>query len=284
MTPLNDVYKTLVESMNGAGVAFADRNAKWLIQAQTGLPETTIISRPDHEIPPSDYLALQNAVKRILKGEPISRVLGTQEFWGNLFFLSPATLDPRPETEMIVDLSLKRFPASNPPEMILDLGTGTGCLLISLLGEYENARGVAVDYAHDAIHMARLNARINGVEERFSPVCASWADSLQGKFDLIVSNPPYILSCDIESLPDSVKNYDPILSLDGGEDGLDSIKKIISSLKWLLNTSGKAFIEIGFGQVDNVVRLIEDIDTFAFDVHHDMAGIPRVVEIYNGDK
>ncbi len=271
--------------MNEAGTPFAERNAKWLLKAQAGINDATFLACPQHEISQDDYLALQNALRRILHGEPISRVLGTQEFWGKLFFLSPATLDPRPETEIIVEKVIKNFShKGNEPLDILDLGTGTGCILISLLDEFQKSFGVAVELSYDALHMACLNASINGVEERILPVCGSWADSLSHKFDIIVCNPPYIASGQIESLPGNVLFYDPILALDGGQHGIRAIKKIISQIKFLLKNDGKAFIEIGMGQVDNVLRLIEDIDTLEADVHPDMAGIPRVVEISCGDK
>ncbi|MGB4056985.1 MAG: peptide chain release factor N(5)-glutamine methyltransferase, partial [Alphaproteobacteria bacterium] len=197
--------------------------------------------------------------------------------------LGSGTLDPRPETEILVDRALDLFRAA-PPRRFLDLGTGTGCIPITLLSKWPGSYAIAVDLSESALNTARINARKHGVSERLGLVCGEWAGALATGFDLILSNPPYIPSAEIKNLEEGVRNHDPILALDGGDDGLEAYKNIFSSLKWHLNRGGKALFEIGAGQSDDVVRLAGNHGLCVEAVRPDYAGIQRVVEISSGDK
>ena len=170
------------------------------------------------------------------------------------------------------------------PVEILDLGTGSGCILIALLSELRESSGIGVDLSPKAIQIAHENAKTNDVDARIQWICGSWADAIDGQFDLIVSNPPYIASSVIPNLDPEVRNHDPILALDGGMDGLQAYKIIFSQLPRLLKKGGRAFLEIGFDQERSIARLSEDSRIRIERIHPDLAGLPRVVEITRGDK
>jgi release factor glutamine methyltransferase len=201
-------------------------------------------------------------------------------------------LDPRPDTETLVEIALKiakkeiekKFHVKQKTAEILDLGTGSGCILIALLTELPYAHGVGVDLSYETLKIAALNAKTHGIGNRVSLICGSWAQALQARFDLIVGNPPYIASSSLPNLETEVRNHDPILALDGGKDGLEAYRNIFSSLPRLLKTNGKALFEIGFDQEDDIVRLGRESRIRIEGVHRDLAGRARVVEISCGDK
>ena len=175
---------------------------------------------------------IQDIINHRALGLPLSKIFGVKEFWGLEFEVNEHVLDPRPDTETIVEAALKFFGTQGrQPEWILDLGTGTGCLIISLLSEFPGAGGVAVDKSPEALEVTKRNIKRHKLGARVQEVQGSWFTPVDGKFDLIVSNPPYIATEEIKTLESSVKNYDPILALDGGEDGLRAYESIFSSLE-----------------------------------------------------
>ncbi len=261
----------------------SELEARRIIECRAGLAWSDVIISPQRMIDDSRVIQINDDLNRRLAGEPLSRIYGMREFWGLEFVLSADTLDPRQETELIVELAVKRL-KDNPPRSMLDLGTGTGCILISLLREFQEAKGLGVDISPGALQTAQENAQKNGVAARAQFIKSDWFDSVEGKFDLIVSNPPYIARSVIPGLASEVRNHDPILALEGGEDGLEAYKKIFSSLFLFLNPGGLALFEIGFDQGETVVRLSEESNVSVRGVHRDLAGMARVVEICNGDK
>lgn len=223
---------------------------------------------------------IDSVVARRIAGEPLWRILGYRDFWKNRFYMSQDTLEPRPDTETLIESVLK---FGNAPKRILDLGTGTGCILLSLLDEYPDATGVGVDLSLGALQTAQKNADRLELGHRVSFIQSNWLDSVDGVFDLIVSNPPYIPSAVILDLDENVKNFDPILALDGGNDGLAPYKKVLPNLKKHLVRGGRVLFEIGMGQVDDLRRLAESNDANLIRVITDLNGIERVVEIAYGD-
>lgn len=273
---LGDLYAHLKTHLD-------DHEARLLIAHHTGFQWVDILTNPDQAIPEAIHSKIQDDLKRRLNGEPLSRIHATREFWGLKFMLSRETLDPRPDTEVLVERALAHF-GDHPPAKILDLGTGSGCILIALLTEWKNARGVAVDLSPGALETARRNAQNHKVADRIHFICGSWNDSLNEEFDLIVSNPPYIKHHDIKNLDAEVQNHDPILALDGGNDGLDAYRKIFSSLPVLLKSNGRALLEIGFDQEEDMKRLSKEYRIRIETIFPDYAGRPRVVDISRGDK
>ena len=274
---LNKIYKEISQTLKD------DFEARLIIEERTSYELSDIIINPDAIISDAQYSNILSDVEQRIAGKPLSRIYGQREFWGLEFQISEDTLDPRPDTELIIELALKRF-SKDAPLRILDLGTGSGCILISLLSEFGESIGYGVDLSFGAVKMAQLNAAKNNVNNRASFICGSWVDAISGKFDLIVSNPPYISNQIIPTLSKEVRNHDPILSLDGGVDGLEPYKIIFPKLKNLLHDGGIALFEIGYDQEKDIMRLAEESRFMQRCVHLDLAGNPRVVDISSGDK
>ncbi len=269
--------------LKDAQIDTANLDARIIIKHILGIDDTDFIAGGHTEISASDAQSIHKLIHRRLNGEPISQMVGFKEFWSLDFKVTPDVLDPRPDSETLIRAALDYF-KDNPPTKILDLGTGTGCLPIALLTEWPNCQAVAVDISDKALAVARENAKMNGVADRIRFVQGSWAEPITDSFDLVLSNPPYIPSADIESLSIEVQRFDPILALDGGKDGLDCYKKIISSLKTILNEGGIFLLESGHNQADDIMRLAIDTGLVVNAAHPDLAGIPRAVEISSGEK
>ena len=189
------------------------------------------------------------------KREPLAYILGRKEFWGLEFAVSPATLIPRPDSETLIEAALAGFADRRQVKRILDLGTGTGCLLLAALSEFADAFGVGVDLSPDAAALAARNARHLGLADRSAFVAGNWSASLQEKFDLVLSNPPYIVDTDLPGLMPEVGQFEPMRALDGGADGLDAYRAIIAALPALLSDSGIAVLELGAGQAKSVAAM-----------------------------
>jgi release factor glutamine methyltransferase len=212
----------------------------------------------------------------------VARIIGAWEFWGLPFALGPDTLVPRPDTESVVEAALRLFPERDRPLRLIDLGTGSGCILVALLHERANAFGIGLDRAQGALAVARRNAEANGVGDRAAFLCGSWLEALTGPFDLIVSNPPYIAASVIATLQPEVRLHDPRAALDGGEEGLDAYRAILSGVAQrpgLLSAGGALVLEIGYDQAPALTRLAQTAGFAEAQVGRDLAGNDRVVTL-----
>lgn len=212
-------------------------------------------------------------LERRLNHEPLSKILGFREFWSLPFRVTRDTLDPRPDSETLIEAVLTHYPNKEAPLRILDLGTGTGCLLLSLLHEYPQAWGVGVDVSEIASTIAQDNAMRLRLEKRAKFIVGQWGDALSRYFDIIVSNPPYI-SCQ-ESLPPEVAAYDPALALYAGEDGLAGYRALAEQIPRLANTKAKIFLELGRGQFNDIRLLFPQYSLLQ--IKKDLAGNDRCV-------
>lgn len=255
----------------------ARRRARRLVAAALDLSPAAVLARNDRTVSEDEGERVAAMLRRTLVHEPLSRVLGTREFWGLDFALSSDTLDPRPETETVVEAVLARLPERKRPYRFLDLGTGTGCLLLALLSEYAAATGIGVDCAPGAVATATGNAEQLGLGSRAEFVIGNWGAGVEGMFDAVVANPPYIASGELASLPPEVRGYDPALALDGGVDGLAAYRAIAAGLPRLLAPGGFFVCEIGAGQESAVAGIISAADLVIDDVLPDLAGILRCV-------
>ncbi len=219
-------------------------------------------------------------VQRRLAGEPLSKILGLKEFWSLPFKVSQDTLDPRPDSETLVEAVLKN--AKPGPLELLDLGTGTGCLLLSLLSELPDSSGLGVDLSRAALKIAQENAETLGLKGQATFLQSRWFENVESQFDIILSNPPYITTTEIETLAKEVKQYDPHLALDGGEDGLESYRQIASAAGNYLKPSGFLALELGQGQGEQVIHIFSDSGFALQSIHKDLAGIDRVVVFNTG--
>ncbi len=280
---LFDLYQHVKRRFRESDVEDADLAARFLIRETCGISDSAFLIGGGAAVDNDLRARLESYAQRHIDGEPISRILNRAAFWDLSFRVTPDVLDPRPETEMIITRALKIMPRDSDID-IADLGTGSGCLIVTLMTLYSRARGWAVDKSPVALAVARDNAVAHGVEDRISFIEGNWLESPDRLFDLIVSNPPYIPNRDIANLDVSVKNYDPILALDGGKDGFDAYRQIIPAIKKHLKQDGTALLEIGIFQAEKIERLVEDSGLCVKSVHVDMSGIPRVVEISFGEK
>ncbi len=274
--------------LESGGVDNPALDARILVRQGGEFSDTDLITGLQTPLSAQQIETIENFAKRRAAGEPVSRILGEREFYGRTFKISPDTLDPRADTETLINAALKRLKSvgATRPLRFLDLGTGSGCILVTLLAEHPAATGVAVDINPAALTVARENARRYGVEDRAEFRVGSWFDPIKAEevFDLILSNPPYIPESDIESLAREVRNHDPFVALNGGEDGFDAYKIILNGLKKHLVCGGRALFEIGAGQEKELVRLMEDSMMTHEESYSDLGGILRVVEMSCGEK
>jgi len=268
--------------LTSAGIEAADIESRIILEDIAGLSYTDIVTNKNKIIPESTSEKIISIIERRIQGEPLGRILGYRDFWKSRFYLSSDTLEPRPDTETLIETVLKE---KISPKKILDLGTGTGCILLSLLQEFPNAVGVGVDMAEGACVTAKENAHRLGLENRVTILKGNWFQPLtkDSKFDLIVSNPPYIPTKEIRNLHDEVKNHDPILALDGGEDGLLPYKYLCSNLKYYLEGDGFVVLEFGQGQGNDISRIVKDSGATLIRVECDLGGHQRVIKFRYGD-
>ncbi len=284
---LHEILLKTRKSFEAAGIETAALDARLIARQGANLSDSDLITRADTPLSVQSIENIEKLSARRLAGEPVSRLSGGREFWGLHFKISPDTLDPRPDTETLVEAALKWARAQGQkPLRILDLGTGSGCILISLLKELPYATGVGIDISAGALSISRENAEVMGVADRAEFRQGSWWEGVaEGEsYDLIVSNPPYIPAADIESLAVEVRNHDPIQALSGGMDGLDAYKIILNDLKKCLVCGGHALFEIGQGQEKALARLVDESNMYVCDSYRDLGGILRVVEISCGEK
>lgn len=231
--------------------------AKWLICAALNEDTSLFVLRGGNTLTHAQVQKIEEFLQRRLKYEPLSRIIGEKEFWSLSFQLNETTLDPRPDSEVVVESALKYIP-NDAPQTILDLGTGTGCLLLSILHERPLCYGIGVDLSPDAAIQANLNATRNKLSKQSSFVSSDWGDALRDRaFDLIISNPPYIPIRDKEDLMPEVKNYDPELALYGGDDGLQYYREIAEQAPTLLKPEGICVLEIGYQQASDVIDIFK---------------------------
>jgi len=254
-------------------------DARLLLCAAGGFGGADLAREPDAALDAAALERLRDmARRRTLGREPVSRILGRRGFWSLSLAISPAVLDPRPETETLIEAVLAMIGSRrDEPWRMLDLGAGSGAILCALLAELPNASGLALDRSEAAARIARANLVQCGFGDRASVVVGSWGDSLAGRFDLIVANPPYVCGDAIESLPAEVRDHDPRLALDGGEDGLDAYRAIARALPALAAPAALFALELGAGQAAAVAGMLHEAGGDALATRQDLSGVERVI-------
>lgn len=254
-------------------------DARLLLAAASGLSTSQILARGEAELTDTACASFRTALARRASGEPVARILGEKEFWGMPLRLVPATLVPRPDTEILVEAALDAVRSQRLPEDLsfCDLGTGTGAIALALLRELPQARAVATDLSGEALAAAAANAESLGFSDRIAFVRADFTAGPAGPFHLVVSNPPYVRSGDIAGLPREVRDHDPLLALDGGADGLGAYRALASRFPGLIFDCGVAAFEVGEGQSDAVSALLGEAGLQHLETRFDLAGTPRVV-------
>jgi release factor glutamine methyltransferase len=269
-----DAITQIAAQLAAVGIEDARREARIILAAALSVDAAGLLLLPS--VP--DGLA-EPLVARRASREPLAYILGRKEFWGLEFAVSPATLIPRPDSETVIEAALECFPQRARAQTILDLGTGTGCLLLSALSEFKSAFGIGLDISPEAARLAASNARALGLSHRSAFAVSDWTAPLAGaKFDLLLSNPPYIAGPEIAGLMPEVGKFEPASALDGGPDGLAAYRAIIGALPGILADSGVALLELGINQAEPVAEMAQAAG-FRTDFRQDMANIPRVVLI-----
>ncbi len=263
------------------GIESADLDARLLICAALAIDHTSLATQTDRILSAVDAKALSALATRRLRREPVARILGGKEFWGLPFRLSADTLVPRPETETVVEAALAAMhDRRDHPLRIADLGTGSGAILLALLRELPRASGIGTDLSAGALATARANAADLQLSDRAMFAACDYSAALRGPFDLLVSNPPYIESGDIDHLQTDVREHDPRLALDGGVDGLAAYRAIAADARRLLSPGGALVVELGAGQLAAVSDIMANAGlTPAAQARADLAGIPRALTL-----
>ncbi len=258
-----------------AGVEAARGDARLLLGQALGVGPEIPVGYPERLLRPGEARCFEQLIARRAAREPVSHILGRREFWGLGFQVGPAALDPRPDSETLVEATLEQVADRDAALALLDLGTGTGCLLLALLSELPRARGIGVDLSPPALALARANVGRVGLAGRADFVRGDWGAALAGTFDLVICNPPYIPTNEIDGLEPEVADHEPRRALDGGLDGLDAYRALAPGLGRLLVPGGAAIIEIGAGQADQVTAILAAGGLTPRRRRTDLAGVER---------
>lgn len=274
---IGDLLKDASVRLAAAGLEDAQREARLLLMEAAGLDRAAVFMHPERRLAPAATARFHALVSRRARREPMAHVLGRREFWSLTFKVTADTLDPRPDSETLVQAVLDRIGDRDAPLRLVDLGTGTGCLLLTLLRELRNAEGLGIDASDRALAVARENAAVLQLAARADFRRSDWDGAVDPAFDILVSNPPYIPSGEIDALQPEVAQYEPRLALDGGADGLLAYRRLAPAAARLLTPDGLAAFEVGIGQGDSVIAIMEAAGLRHIATASDLAGIPRCV-------
>jgi len=276
----NETYGELrvqaMAALRNAGIEDAQIDVRSLLCRASGLSRSELIASAQDSVPPEAVEKFQALLTRRENHEPIAYILGEKDFWSLTFKLNKHVLIPRPETEGIVEQALKLLQGRKCAK-ILDVGTGSGAILISLLHELANAKGCGVDISKNALEMARHNAKRLGVAGRCEFGISDYLGDVRGRYDIIVANPPYITDAAMSVLPKSVENFEPHLALSGGTDGLNAYREIIARLPDALEPNGHVVFEIGYDQKTAVCGLLKDAGATNITCQQDLARHDRII-------
>lgn len=279
-TTIDRALAGAVQTLRRAGIETPALDARVLVCAALELSRESLLTRGETLVSAAGARRLADYVSRRAAGEPVARILGRREFWSLEFSLGPETLVPRPETETLIEAALADFPDRDDALRVLDLGTGSGCLLLALLSERPRATGLGIDISDGALDIARVNAARLGLQDRAEFRGGDFArDPLDERFDVVLSNPPYIPEGDIDRLTREVARFEPRRALSGGEDGLAAYRALALRLPLLLGPRGRAYLEIGAGQADDVSMIVSTVGLRVVASRDDLAGIARCLTV-----
>jgi release factor glutamine methyltransferase len=276
---IGDAVAALARRLAAAGVAAPRREARLLVALAMEVEPAATVGWPERRLDAAAAARLAGLAARREAREPYARLAGRRAFWTLDLALSPATLDPRPDSETLVEAALAHLPNRRAPLRIVDFGSGSGCLLLALLSELPQAQGIGIDILPAALAVARRNAAATGLADRAVFAVSDWGEALAGTVDVIVANPPYICSSAIDSLAPEVARYEPRIALDGGMDGLTAYRRLAVDAARLLRSSGLGLFELGEGQGPAVTQVMRGAGLMIQERRQDLAGIERVLVI-----
>jgi len=280
MSSIAEVLREATQVLNNAGVPEARREAGSLLSFVLGKDRTFLISHAEDPVDDDSFRRFEEVVERRASGEPLQYITGVQDFFGREFRVTPDVLIPRPETELLVEAAIEVVGGPESSPSICDVGTGSGCIALTLLCEIRNARAVAIDKSPAALEIAKLNARNLSVAERAVFAVSDCFDSLDAneyQFDLVVSNPPYVSAAFMAGLQREVRDHEPLIALSPGPDGLSVIRRLLNETPGFLKNHGHLIMEIGFDQGEAIKSLIDEEIWHLVDIRPDLQGIPRIV-------
>lgn len=274
-----DILSELKAALQAAGMDTPDLDARLLVQGLLEITHEELLLNKEKILAPTEEAVLRKGLSRRLQHEPVSRIVGVRGFWKSDFKITSQTLDPRPDSETLIEAALHWVPeAKNEKVRVLDLGTGSGCLLLSLLQEWPQAVGIGIDLNAGAIRAAVANERLLGLQKRVAFQAIDWADyKPKGRCDVLISNPPYIAESERGDLSPEVLDYDPHEALFAGADGLDAYRTLAKLAPQWLRPGGMAFYEIGYKQAEAVKELLEAHGQTVLETRQDLAGHDRVI-------
>jgi release factor glutamine methyltransferase len=280
---LGALWRRGAAQLCAGGVETPNLDARVLLANVLGIEIAQLIADSNEPIGEEIEAQFVALIARRAQGEPVARIVGFKEFWGRRFAVSADVLVPRPETETLVEAVLHARPDKNARLHVLDLGTGSGALLAAILLERPAATGIGIDRSEAAVKIARNNLASLGLHERAALLCSDWGRALGARFDVVVANPPYIATAEVDKLPREVRSYDPRDALDNGTDGLRSYRAILADLKRLMAPDGIAVVELGAGQEEAVAKLARDTDIVVHgSARRDLSGHPRALVLGAG--
>ncbi|MGB7288371.1 MAG: peptide chain release factor N(5)-glutamine methyltransferase [Salaquimonas sp.] len=273
---LRDVQRKSVQALKGAGVENAALDVRYLLAAALKIDMARLIASDDKKLDEASSAQFSNMIEARLSGIPVHRILGYREFYGRRFHFGEGCLEPRPETELLVERVLQDVD-SDKQVIFCDVGVGSGAIINTLLAELSNAKAIGTDLSPAALRFARRNAELYGVSDRIDLIETDCLEGVTEKFNFITSNPPYIRSADIESLSKEVQGHDPMLALDGGEDGLYFYRKLLREAGRCLQRNGKLYMETGHGQHSDIALIAKQMGWGIVSLHLDLSGLERIV-------
>ncbi len=288
--PLPDTLGTVVQAasarLKAAGIDNPRLDARLIVAHALGCQVEDALIHPERAVDAAACNRIAAMLERRIMREPVSHILGQREFWSMPFLVSADTLTPRPDTEILIEAVLAKLNAEQreQPLSILDLGVGSGCIILSLLSELPSAMGLGIDASEAALDVAKSNAKALDLSARVKFSTGNWTRGLDGPFDIVVSNPPYIPAGDIDALEPEVATYEPRLALDGGEDGLEAYRDIACDLGRILAPGGMAGFEVGIHQAEDVAVILRECGFDAVEIHQDLGGVSRVVLVRISDE
>lgn len=276
-TSLRQAVAAIASRLQAAGIERARAEARLLAAQALGVKLETVVGDDARELTGDEMRRLEALAARRVRREPMAQILGQREFFGRNFRVTADVLTPRPDSETLIEAVLARVPDRSAPLQLLELGVGSGCLLLTLLAELPNAKGLGIDISPAALAVTKANANALGLAERCDLIEGDWSGAVAGSYDIVVGNPPYIPSADISGLDPEVSRYEPRLALDGGADGLTFYRRLTKDIDRLLVSRGLLALEVGVGQAGEVAALLKSAGLQQIECRQDLAGMERCV-------
>ena len=273
---LSDLQTAITKKLFDSGIETSSLDSRIILKEVFCFDEKELILNSQSIVTKNKISEVYKILARRISGEPVSKIFGKRDFYKSTFLISEDVLDPRPETELIIEIA-NNFILDKGYKNFIDLGTGSGCIILSILKDNKSLRAIGIDISNKAINIAQKNCSNLNLEKQATFLVSNWLSKVSGSYDLIISNPPYIPSKDVDALSANVKNYDPLISLDGGEDGLKCYRQIAEDINRVIGKNGRVVLEIGYNQAEDVIKIFESKDFIFLDKYIDINGLDRIL-------